>query len=81
MVSLGEEFCGSLQGRPVLERMEGRVSMSYSVDAEEFDRVAIFVQPPRIRVDGTSFLRAPLQLDQHEMTTMNAKRRAKHCSG
>eukprot|EP00959_Pyramimonas_sp_CCMP1952_P088878 1859601-Pyramimonas_sp.AAC.1 len=58
-----------------------RVGMSASVDAEEFDRVAIFVQPPRIRVDGTSYLCAPLQLDQHGMTTMNAKIRAKHCSG
>eukprot|EP00959_Pyramimonas_sp_CCMP1952_P198462 4151374-Pyramimonas_sp.AAC.1 len=55
--------------------------MGSSVDAEEFDRVAIFVQPPKLRVDGASYLRAPLQLGQHEMTTMNARSRAKYCSG
>eukprot|EP00959_Pyramimonas_sp_CCMP1952_P272584 5698603-Pyramimonas_sp.AAC.1 len=49
--------------------------MSSPVELEEFDRVAIFAQPPGIRVDGTSSLRAPPKLDQHEMTTMNARLR------
>eukprot|EP00959_Pyramimonas_sp_CCMP1952_P014625 309804-Pyramimonas_sp.AAC.1 len=55
------------------KRMGDRVDMSASVDAEEFDRVAIFAQLPRIRVDGTPYLRTPLHLDRHGMTTMNAK--------
>eukprot|EP00959_Pyramimonas_sp_CCMP1952_P285120 5961356-Pyramimonas_sp.AAC.1 len=43
--------------------------------------VTIFVQPTRIRVDGTSYLRTPRQLDQHGVTTVNAKSRAKYWSG
>jgi hypothetical protein len=35
-------------------RMGAPVAMSSSVDAEEFHRVAIFVQPPRIRVGRMS---------------------------
>eukprot|EP00959_Pyramimonas_sp_CCMP1952_P447641 9373166-Pyramimonas_sp.AAC.1 len=63
------------------KRIEDRVAMSSSVDAEEFDLVAIFVQLPRVRVGGTPYLCTPLQLDQHEMATMNAKSRANYCSG
>eukprot|EP00959_Pyramimonas_sp_CCMP1952_P256091 5348944-Pyramimonas_sp.AAC.1 len=62
-------------------RIEHRVAMHSALDAEEFDRMAIFLQPPRIRFDGTSYLCTPLQLDQHEMTTMNAINRATCCPG
>eukprot|EP00959_Pyramimonas_sp_CCMP1952_P057785 1206341-Pyramimonas_sp.AAC.1 len=62
-------------------RIEDRVAMASSVDAEEFDQVAIFVQPASVRVDGAPYLCAPLQLDQHGMTTMNAKRRANYYFG
>eukprot|EP00959_Pyramimonas_sp_CCMP1952_P278202 5816082-Pyramimonas_sp.AAC.1 len=55
--------------------------MNSFLGAEEYDSVAIFVQPSRIRADGTSRLATPLQLDQHEMTTMNAKSSVTYCSG
>eukprot|EP00959_Pyramimonas_sp_CCMP1952_P207570 4341812-Pyramimonas_sp.AAC.1 len=55
--------------------------MSYIVDAEKLGRIAIIVQPRRSRVDGSSYLRTQLQLDQHEMTTMNVRSRANYCFG
>eukprot|EP00959_Pyramimonas_sp_CCMP1952_P053830 1126110-Pyramimonas_sp.AAC.1 len=63
------------------KRIEDRVDVSAFVDAEEFDRVVICVQNPRVRVGGTSYLCAPSQLDQHGVTTMKAKSRAEYCSG
>eukprot|EP00959_Pyramimonas_sp_CCMP1952_P069882 1459185-Pyramimonas_sp.AAC.1 len=62
-------------------RLEDRIAMHSSVDAEEYDRVAIVAQPPRTRADGTSYLCTPLLVGQHGMTTMNAKSRGKYCSG
>eukprot|EP00959_Pyramimonas_sp_CCMP1952_P156589 3274706-Pyramimonas_sp.AAC.1 len=54
------------------KRTEDRVVMSYSVDAEEFDRVAIFVQPPRIRFDGTSMQDELLSARVNELSAPGA---------
>eukprot|EP00959_Pyramimonas_sp_CCMP1952_P386965 8109703-Pyramimonas_sp.AAC.1 len=56
--------------------------MASSRDAEARSRLAILVQPPRVRTsDGTSVLCTPLPPSDRQMTTTGLKARNKHCEG
>eukprot|EP00959_Pyramimonas_sp_CCMP1952_P003328 69087-Pyramimonas_sp.AAC.1 len=50
-------------------------------DAQEYNRMRAFTQPPRTHQDGTVYFCTPLKLDEHQMATMNAQKREHNYTG